>query len=59
MKAIVVFEDEHAGIELIKINDHKIQFGGVEGDGYCYKHQSFDCEGNLTEEEKQALKELK
>jgi len=41
--------------ELIQINDHEIQFGG-QGDGFCYKHQSFKCIDNLTDDERISLK---
>lgn len=42
-------DDGHAiegsadGIEWLRTDGHQIQFGGANGDGYCYAHQSFDC----------------
>lgn len=38
-----------------EVGEHEIQTGGQSGDGYCYKHQSFDCVGKLTAEEKKAM----
>lgn len=34
---------------------HHIQFGGRDGDGFCYSHQSFDCVSNLTPDENKAI----
>lgn len=43
--------------DIIVIGEHKFQFGG-QGDGFCYKHSSFKCIENLTEEDKQAIREV-
>ncbi len=51
--AKVVYDRSDLGMEQIEVGTHSIQFGGADGDGYCYKHQSFDCV--LTDEEKLAL----
>lgn len=34
---------------------HELQYGGREGDGYCYGHQSFDCLDHLTPDEQAAI----
>lgn len=58
MKATVI-ETYPDGAELIEINGHKIQFGyGFGGDGYCYSHGSFKCIDNLTDKEKEAVKNI-
>ena len=54
MKAKVIAGNPQDG-ELINVNGHRIQFGGREGDGFCYAHQSFECIENLSEEERQAV----
>jgi hypothetical protein len=55
MEAKVVSESDQGEYELVEVNGHKLQFGGRDGDGYCYGHQSFDCQDNLTTEEIAAL----
>jgi len=55
-KATVVFSGRPQDGEVIEVNGHELQVGGSGGDGYCYKHQSFKCAENLTEEEKEAIK---
>ncbi len=35
----VIHTDDVTGAELIEVGDHEIQFGGDNGDGYCYIHQ--------------------
>lgn len=58
LKAYVLNPDARAQDgELIQVRDHRIQFGGSAGDGFCYAHQSFDCVDNLTDEEKKAVRE--
>ena len=39
--------------ETMVVDDHRIQLGGSEGDGYCYSHQSFDCFENLTDADRE------
>lgn len=56
MKAKVIDNGNPEYGELINVNGHQIQYGGANGDGYCYAHQSFDCLDNLTDEEKEAVK---
>lgn len=56
MQATVVDADPVHGAELIEIGEHRIQFGGPNGDGFCYACQSFDCLDNLTDEEMDAVK---
>lgn len=58
MKARVVYTCPRTSAEQIEVGSHSIQFGGgVQGDGYCYRHQSFDCVENLTDEEREAVHE--
>jgi hypothetical protein len=42
-------------VEIETSTGHKLQFGGMDGDGFCYSHQSFDCLGSLTAEEQAAV----
>ena len=59
-EAVILNSDTRAqNGELIKVGDHTIQFGGSDGDGFCYAHQSFDCVENLTNDERQAVREAK
>jgi hypothetical protein len=51
MKATVVYRSLSDGMEQIVVNGHNIQFGGRDGDGFCYAHQSFDCVRELSHEE--------
>jgi hypothetical protein len=53
--AKIIFTDPINDVEQIEVGEHNIQFGGPAGDGYCYAHQSFECLGNLTPEEKSAI----
>lgn len=50
MKAITISDSESGGSVVVFVN-HEIQYGGSDGDGYCYEHQSFDCILNLSSEE--------
>lgn len=55
--AWVTYRDERDGTKIIKSSTgHEIQYGGANGDGYCYGHQSFDCIDKLTAEERAAIK---
>ncbi len=57
MKAEIIHINDRDGAETISVNGHQIQFGyGDEGDGYCYAHQTFKCSENLTDEEKEAIR---
>lgn len=47
------------GSEMVKVGTHHFQFGGMNGDGYCYPHQTFDCLRDLTPEESRALNEAR
>lgn len=53
MKAYTTFDDGE--IQQIQLNTHKFEFGGHQGNGYCYGHQSFKCFDSLTEEELDAV----
>jgi hypothetical protein len=53
--AEVVSVDEVDGRETIAVGDHRIQYGGGDGDGYCYGHQSFSCVDHLTPAEQKAI----
>lgn len=53
-KAAITYTGRNGDVE-IKVNGHMIQFGGADGDGYCYAHQSFDCLDNLTTAEWSAI----
>jgi len=55
MEAKITYVNPTDGAENIEVNGHDIQFGGGDGDGYCYSHQSFDCVENLSEEEEKAI----
>ena len=55
MEAHVVHVNDADSSYTVAVNGHKLQFGGRDGDGYCYGHQSFDCQDNLTAEEIAAL----
>lgn len=48
--AEVVYYDTINDIEEITVAGHHFTFGG-QGDGYCYKHQQFDCKLNKRERE--------
>lgn len=49
-----VYENTSNNCVQIKVGNHNMQFGGGDGgDGFCYNHQSFDCE--LTKEEQEAV----
>jgi hypothetical protein len=52
MKAEVTYYDAMNDVIEIKVGKHHLSYGGM-GDGYCYAHQSFDCE--LTAEERMAV----
>jgi len=54
MEAIIRYVGPE-GDELVEINGHKIQFGGRDGDAYCFAHESFDCAETLTEDEDKAI----
>ena len=56
MHAKVKYTSDRDGHEVIEVNGHVIQFGGAEGDGFCYGHQSFVCINKLTEEEWSAVR---
>ena len=43
---------------VVGVNDHEIQFGGPDGDGFCYSHQSFDCLPLLSNKERMAIDDL-
>lgn len=47
----------NAGTDELQINvgEHKLHVGG-QPSGYCYGHQSFDC--NLTDDEEAAVEEV-
>ena len=47
--------DDSDLIEVAVSTGHKFQFGGRDGDGFCYSHQSFDCVNNLTPDENKAI----
>lgn len=53
--------DERYGSEIVALSTgHRIQFGGVNGDGYCYARggtHGFECLDNLTADERRALRE--
>lgn len=57
MKGRVTYVDERDGSEIIEVGTHRFQCGGPDGDGYCYLHDSFSCMDNLTDEERQALRD--
>lgn len=59
MKASIKYIDEMKSESLVEINDHNIQFGGSNGDGYCYGHQSFDCIDNLTDDEWRDIQQVR
>jgi len=54
-KARVTYVSDRDGSEIIELDDHEFQMGGI-GDGYCYSHCTFDCLDNLTDAEREALK---
>jgi hypothetical protein len=56
MKAKLIYNNDMNCEQLIEVGTHQIQYGGSCGDGFCYKHQSFDC--ILTGEEKQAVADM-
>lgn len=55
VRAVVTYVDELDGSELVEVSGHRFQMGG-QGDGYCYKHQSFDCLDRITDVEREAIK---
>lgn len=55
MEATVTYYDPINDVQGIEVGTHYFEFGG-QGDGYCYKHQSFDCLDNLSDEEREALR---
>jgi hypothetical protein len=55
MDAVIVYESDRDGQQLVAVGVHRIQFGGRDGDGFCYACQSFDCLDNLTDEEREAV----
>jgi len=58
MQAKVIHTHPTDGAETIAINGHEIQFGyGSGGDRFCNTHQSFKCIDNLTDEEREAIRQ--
>lgn len=57
LKAEVTYIDGVDGHELIRLDMHSLQFGGI-GDGYCYGHQSFECMTTLSAEQWEAIRAL-
>lgn len=55
MKAYITSVHPVNGAETIDVNGHKLQYGGADGDGYCYGHQSFQCMERLSVEEQKAI----
>lgn len=55
MEAHVVHVDDADSSYTVAVNGHKLQFGGRDGDGYCYSHQTFECVDNLTDAEAAAI----
>jgi len=55
VRARILHYDPVHNIEQIAVNGHEIQYGGGDGDGYCYAHQSFDCIERLTPAEQRAI----
>jgi hypothetical protein len=55
MDARVEHPDGLSDMETWYVNGHKLQFGGGDGDGYCYTHQSFACLDDLSDEEWEAI----
>ena len=58
MRANITFVGSK-GDDLISVNGHEIQFGGANGDAYCFAHQSFECAENFSNEEKAAVEEAR
>jgi hypothetical protein len=52
--ASVVHTDRDGG-EVIEVAGHRIQYGGRDGDGFCYAHQTFRCIDALSDEEQAAV----
>jgi hypothetical protein len=57
-EARITFEDPSTGLVQVEVGGHEIQFGGSDGDGYCYAHQSFDCLDHLEPSETEAVADL-
>jgi len=54
--AKIVSVNRRDGAVVVECNGHRILFGDSGGDGFCFKHRSFKCINDLTEEEKEAIK---
>ena len=59
MEAFVEWINDRDGSEIILVGGHRIQFGGANGDGFCYTHNSFACLDELSKEEKEAIQNAK
>lgn len=58
--AWVTYHDPiYNGTQIRFSTGHEIQYGGAAGDGFCYEHQSFSCVDQLTEEERQAVRDAR
>lgn len=55
VEAHVVFEDSLDGRADVEIDEHRIQIGGSDSDGYCHSHQSYECLATLTDDQVEAI----